>query len=94
MNVKEALIIINNLDVSGLRRKLRPKYALIQINRKGEIEGIYQYKEPPSEAQQLAALKKHPRTIQIPAREDTYTNEQELQDAIQKRMWLFEKMKK
>lgn len=93
MTVKEALIIINNLDVSGVRRKLRPKHALIQINRNGEIEGIYQYKKNPSEQQQLEALKKHPGTIQIPAIEDTYQTEQALQHAIQKTMWLFEHMK-
>lgn len=93
MTVKEAMIIINNPDVSGVRRKLRPKHALIQIDRNGEIEGIYQYKKLPSEAQQLAALKKHPGTIQIPASEDTYQDERELQHAIQKTMWLFEHMK-
>lgn len=94
MNLKEAIILINNLDVSGLQRKFRPKYSLIQINRKGEIEGIYKYKENPSEEQQLEVLKKHPGTVQIPAREDTYKNEQELKDAIKKTMWLFDKMKK
>ena len=94
MNLNEALKIINNLDVSGLKRKLRPKNSLIQINRKGEIEGIYKYKEYPSEEQQLEALNKHPGTLQIPATEGTYQSEQELKNAIRKRMWLFDKMKK
>ena len=62
MNLKEAIIIINNLDVSGLKRKFRPKHSLIHINREGEIEEIYKYKENPSEEQQLYALKKHPKT--------------------------------
>jgi hypothetical protein len=94
MNLKEAIIIINNLDVSGLKRKFRPKHSLIQINRKGEIERVYKYKENPSEEQQLIALKKHPKTLQIPAVEDAYKNEEELKNAIKKRMWLFDKIKK
>jgi hypothetical protein len=94
MNLKKAIIIINNLDVSGLERKFRPKHSLIQINREGEIEGIYKYKENPSEEQQLNILKKHPKTLQIPAVEDLYKNEEELKNAINKRMWLFDKMKK
>ena len=94
MNLKEALVTINNLDVSGLKRKSRPKHSLIQINQRGEIEGIYRYKEIPSEEQQLEALKKHPGTIQIPAIEDTFKNEQDIENAIKKRMWLFGKMKK
>jgi len=94
MNLKEAIIIINNFDVSGLKRKFRPKHSLIQINREGEIEGIYKYKENPSEEQQLNTLKKHPKTLQIPAVEDLYKNEEELKNAINKRMWLFDKMKK
>ena len=94
MNLKEAMITINNLDVAGLKRKFRPKHSLIQINRKGEIIGVYKFKETPSEEQQLEALNKHPGTVQIPAREDTYENEQELKDAIKETMWLFDKMKK
>ena len=94
MNLKEAIITINNLDVSGLKRKLRPKHSLIQFNRNGEIEGIYKYKENPSDEEQLNVLKKHPSTLQIPAVEDLYKNEKELKNAIEKRMWLFEKIKK
>lgn len=94
MNFKEAVIIINNLDVSGLKRKFRPKHSLIQVNRKGEIEGIYKYKEAPTEEQQIEALNKHPGTIQMPAIEGgIYSNEQELKNGIQKRMWLFDQMK-
>ncbi len=93
MNLKEAMIAINNLDVAGLKRKLRPKHSLIQINRKGEIIGVYKYKEMPSEEEQLEVLNKHPGTIQIPAREDTYENEQKLKKAIKETMWLFDKMK-
>ena len=94
MNLKEALVTINNLDVSGLKRRFRPKHSLIQINQRGEIEAIYKYKEIPSEEQQLEALKKHPGTIQMPAIEDTFKNEQDIENAIKKRMWLFDKMKK
>jgi hypothetical protein len=93
MNLKEAIIIINNLDVSGLKRKLRPKHSLIQVNRKGDIEGIYKYKEAPTEEQQIEALNKHPGTIQIPAIENSRLNEQELKNSILKSMWLFDKMK-
>jgi hypothetical protein len=94
MNLKEAIISINNLDVAGLKRKFRPKHSLIQINRKGEIVGVYKYKEIPTEEQQLEALNKHPGTVQMPAREETYKNEHELKDAIKETMWLFDKMKK
>ena len=94
MDLEKAIIVLNNLDVSGLKRKLRPKHALIQVNREGEIVGIYKYKENPSTTQQLEALKKHPSSIQIPAEEGLYENEQKLKDAIAKRMWLFDKIKK
>ena len=94
MDFEEAIIAINNLDVSGLRRKFTPKHSLIQINFNGEIVGVYKYKDNPSEEQQLEALNEHPGTIQIPAMEDTYKNTQELKDAIKETMWLFDKMKK
>ncbi len=94
MKIKDAILKINNRDVSGLRRKFATKYSLIQINRKGKIEGLYKYKQNPSEVEQLEALNKHPMTVQIPAREDTYKNEQELKKAIDQTMWLFDKMKK
>lgn len=94
MNLNEAMIAINNLDAVGLKKKFSPKHSLIQINRKGEIIGVYKYKEMPSEKQQLEVLNKHPGTVQIPAREGTYENEQELKDAINETMWLFDEMKK
>ncbi len=94
VSIKDAIIILNNLDVTGLKRNFSLKHSLIQINRKGRIEGIYKYKSVPTEKQQLEALNKHPRTIQIPAREDTYKSEAELQDAIKKSMWLFDHMEK
>jgi hypothetical protein len=94
MNMKNAMRAINNLEVVGLKRKFRPKHSLIQINRKGEIIAVYKYKEMPSEEQQLEALNRHPGTVQIPAREGTYENEQELKEAIKETMWLFDKMKR
>jgi hypothetical protein len=94
VKTKEAIILLNNLDVSGLKRKFRPKHSLIQVNRKGKIEAIYKFKSIPTEEQQIEALNKHPGTIQIPAMEDIYRNGAELKGTINKSMWLFDKMKK
>ena len=94
MNLEDATILINNLDATGLKKKLRPKHSLIQINRKGEIVAVFKFKENPTEEQQIEALNENPGTVQIPAMEETYQSESELERAIRSSMWLFDNMSK
>jgi hypothetical protein len=94
MTVEEAFQLIENLDYAeGLRRKLAPSHSLLQINRDGDIVSVERFREPSTEAEQIAALNKYPGTIQINARPGMYESADELRERIQKSMWLFSKMK-
>ena len=94
MTVEEAFRLIENLDYAeGLKRSLAPSYSLLQINRDGDIVSVERFKEPSTEAEQIAALNRHPGTIQINGRPGMYASVEELREQIQKSMWLFAKMK-
>ena len=94
MTVDEAFQLIENLDhPEGLRRKLAPDYSLLQINRDGDIASVERFKEPPTEAEQLAALNKHPGCVQINGSPGMYDSVEELRDHVSKSMWIFDKMK-
>ena len=95
MTIIEAHRLINNLDYQdGLKRDLSPKNSLVHINRDGEIEAVYRFKKTPTEVEYSGALSKHPKTIQISAVVGAYPTLESLEAAIDKRMWLFETMKK
>ena len=95
MKIEVAHILVNNLDYDdGLKRKFSPRYSVIQLHRSGEIVGVYRFRDAPNEIQCAEALKKHPGTVQIPARVGTYPTVKALQTAIDESMWLFDKMKK
>ena len=94
MTVEDAFHLIENLDYAeGLKRKIAPSYSLLQINRQGEVVSVERFKEPSTEQQQIDALNRHPRTIQINGRPGMYGSVDELRERIQKSMWLFAKMK-
>ena len=94
MTVEEAFRLIENLDYEeGLRRRLAPSYSLLQINRDGEVVSVERFKESTTEVEQLALLKRHPRTIQLNGSPGMYASADELREHIQNSMWLFEKMK-
>jgi hypothetical protein len=95
MTVDEAFRLIENLDYAeGLRRRLAPSYSLLQINRDGDIVSVERFKEPTTEAQQLALLKRHPGTIQINGRPGMYASVDDLREHVRGSMWLFSKMKR
>ena len=95
MDITEVFHLINNLDYEeGLKRKLGPKYSLMQLDRSSEIVSVYRFKEPPSEEQQVEALKKHRGTIQLPAMVGMYDTTETLRQCIAKSMPLFSSLKK
>lgn len=94
MELSEAIKLINNLDYDeGLKRKFSPQYSLIQLNRTGKIEAIYRFKNPPTDIQQVEALKKHRGTIQIPAMLGMYETVSLLEARIAKSLPLFSSLK-
>lgn len=95
MEISEVVNLINNLDYEeGLKRKLSPKYSLIQLNRAGEIEAVYRFKKPPTDEQQVEVLKKHRGTIQIPAMLGMFETVSSLETRIAKSLPLFSSLKK
>jgi hypothetical protein len=94
MTIDEAFRLIENLDYAeGLRRRLAPSYSILQINREGNVVSVERFKDPSTEAEQIAALNRFPGTIQINGRPGMYASADELRQRIQKSMWLFAKMK-
>ena len=92
MKIEEACVLINNLDFEeGLRRKFSPRHSLVQLARSGEIEAVYRFKRTPSEEEYSTALHDHPGTIQFPAEVGMYPDVESLQEAINRRMWCFDK---
>ena len=94
MTAEEAFRLIENLDYAeGLRRRLAPSYSLLQINREGNVVSVERFKEPSTEAEQIAALNRHPGTIQINGRPGMYASVDDLREQVRGSMWLFSKMK-
>ena len=95
MTVDEAFQLIENLDhPEGLKRKLAPGYSLLQITRDGDVVSVERFKELPTEAEQLAALNKHPGCVQINGSPGMYASVEELREHIRGSMWLFDRMAK
>jgi len=95
MSIEDAFELINNLDVpDGLRRRLAPQHSLIHINRKGEIASVVRFKHSPSEGEQLDALNKAPRCVQIIGVPGMYATLPEFRSRIEESMFLFDHMKR
>ena len=93
MTIDEAFQLVNNVDIpEGLKRKFGPGYSLILVNRTGDIVRIERFKQPPSEAQQLATLNLEPECIAICGRPWMYETPDALHARIAKSMWLFDQM--
>lgn len=89
MNLDEALVLVNNLDLSEAKRRFGPPYSLVHVNRFGEVEGIYRYKEHPTEEQKVAAIKQHRGCVQIPARPGLFSTTTDLRRRIERNADLF-----
>jgi len=95
MTIEDAFNAINNLDVpDGMRRKFAPQHSLIQVNRHGSVVSVERFKVTPTEPQQFAALERHPGCIQLIGVPEMYASVIELQQRIEKSMWLFDVMKR
>ena len=94
MTDDEAFRLMENLDFpEGLKRKFAPKYSLLQINRDGEIVSVERFREVPREAEQLAALDKHPGCIQINGNPGLYPSVKALRQRVDRSMHLFDRLK-
>ena len=94
MTTNEAFTLMNNLDlVEGTKRRLGPSHSLIQINRNGHITSVERFDHPPTEEEQVAALKRQPGCIQINGKPGLYESLDEFESRIQGSMQLFDGMK-
>lgn len=94
MTIDEAFRLIENLDhPEGLKRKFAPKYSLVQVNRDGDVVSVERFKELPTEAEQLAVLRRNRGCIQINGSPGMYASADAPRERISRSMWLFDKMK-
>ena len=92
LSVDEAFQLVENLDFpEGLQRKFAPQHSLLHINREGEILSVERFKESPTEAEELAALKKHPGCFQIGGRPGAWESVDALRQRIRRVIRYFAK---
>ncbi len=82
MYIKEALKLINVLDISENKRKYYYNYSNVLVNEQGEIVAVFRYKNKPSDKDYNKDHALYPGTVQFTACPGWYKNEDELQKAV------------
>ena len=94
MKIDQVFEVIENLDYpEGLRRRLAPRYSLLQVNRAGEVVAVERFKELPTQAEQIEMLNKNPGTIQLTARPGLCASPDELKQRVKSQLVVFSMMK-
>ncbi|MDZ4402143.1 hypothetical protein [Prosthecobacter sp.] len=93
MTINQAFELITNLDYKEAHRRFAPQHGLLQFNSDGEVVGVSRYKTVPNETEQKEALFKHPGCIQIFTMPKWFVTADELQERINKDLWIFAHMK-
>jgi hypothetical protein len=93
MTIEQAFVLVKNLDYKETHRRFAPQYGLLQFNSSGEVVSIYRYKTTPHEPEQFEAISKHPGCLQISTMPHWFETAQELQERIDKNLWIFAHMK-
>lgn len=94
MNIQDAYVSVNNLDIKESRRKFGPSWSYVFVNEKLEVVTVEKYKKDLSDVEEKKITDTHKGCVLIIARPGDYTSVSKFDERVKSCKDAFEYRKK